>query len=164
MPIYTFDITLAMSARVKADSEERAREIILKEAVNIDASFSMDGVVFSSGELEGDTWLVDEEEDGVPHRSCGHSSCGQHYIDTGVDECLVVSRWRADVADLSRWLGISKGTIYRWIQNSKVDVTLRKGSPQWGVYLIYVDTLPTRYQERLSGNTLAQLNQGAACL
>jgi len=87
MPIYTFDITLAMSARVRADSEESAREVALKEANNIDASLSSDGVAFSSGDLEGDMWLVDEEELGVVHRSCGHSLCGQYYIDTGDARC-----------------------------------------------------------------------------
>jgi hypothetical protein len=168
MPIYTFDITLAMSARVRAESEERAREIVLKEAGNIDASLSSDGVAFSSGELYeakvGDMWLVDEEELGVVHRSCGHSVCGQYYIDTGDARCQVKSRWRASCSDLSRWLGISKGTIYGWIRNGKADTTLREGTPRWGAYLVYVDTIPTHYQERLNGNTLAQLDEGAACL
>jgi len=175
MPIYTFDITLAMSARVRADSEERAREIVLKEAGKIDASVGLscdalpgnvnaEGVAFSSGELDGEPYLVDEEELGMVHRSCGHSVCGQHYIDTGDARCQVKSRWKADVADLSRWLGISKGTVYGWIRNNKVDMTLREGTPRWGVYLVYVDTIPMHYQKRLSGNTLVQLDQGAACL
>lgn len=45
-----------------------------------------------------------------------------------------------DVEDVAKRWNISKGTVYRWIRDRKVDVTLRE-SYRRGVYLIAVDSI-----------------------
>jgi transposase len=48
-----------------------------------------------------------------------------------------------DVEDVAKEWNISKSTVYKWIRDRKVDVTLRE-SYRCGVYLIAVDSIKAK--------------------